>query len=185
MYHRVTIDDVFVSEDETRIRKSRFRIQRAVVARHVERSPVTVCVRKWRADKDKSGNFYTIVIKGPLSWSDRRDASLFPRRRRAEELVEPRKGDIDPGNFAELRLEIRNQVVADTGASKKQAFNAVDRAIRRILNSNSDSKQLKATTTYGLKRQCPIVFMNIAVTTQTSVPVHHDAAPPSCAPDPQ
>lgn len=89
---------------------------------------------KWRADKDKNGHFYTIVIKGPFSWSDRRDASLSPPRRRAEELVEQRKGDIDSGNFAELRLEIRDQVVVDTWASKKQAFNAVDCALRRFLS---------------------------------------------------
>lgn len=85
---------------------------------------------EWRAARDKSGHFYDIEIKGPFPWSNRRSTSLSPQRKLAEELLQRSLKEKHKADLPELRAKICLEVQQATGVSRKQAYNAVDKAFR-------------------------------------------------------
>jgi hypothetical protein len=56
-YLRSFIDDIEAGEDVIRIRGRRSQIEKSIVARQVERSPVPTFVRKWRRGRDRGRTF--------------------------------------------------------------------------------------------------------------------------------
>jgi hypothetical protein len=54
----------------------------------------------------------------------------FPQRKRAEELVSEHGSNLQASNLAQLRAQIDSPVQFETKVNRKQAYNAVDEAIR-------------------------------------------------------
>ncbi|MDP2581338.1 hypothetical protein Q8W37_15475 [Shimia thalassica] len=95
----------------------------------------------WRAEWDKSENWYAIVIKGPFAWSDPRMNSLSPQRKLAEELVRIYATDPIGRENTFPRKEIIGIVQEQTGVSRRQALNAVDKAWLYVVRGRSNGKK--------------------------------------------
>lgn len=80
----------------------------------------------WRAEWDKSENYYAVEIKRPFPWENVRSPKLSLQRTEAERLV----GKLGVEKALAARKEVVTEVQRATGVSRTQARNAVDKAIR-------------------------------------------------------
>ncbi|WP_161492622.1 hypothetical protein [Pseudophaeobacter leonis] len=81
----------------------------------------------WRAEWDKSENYYHIEIKGPFSWHNARSPKLSTQRIEAERLI----NEFGIEAVASNRQDFVTVVQGVTSVTRRQAWNAVDRAIRK------------------------------------------------------
>lgn len=79
----------------------------------------------WRAECDKSENYYCIELKPPFPWKNQRLPKLSPQRIMAERLIDELGLEIVSTNRGDIVTEVQKA----TSVTRTQTWNAVNKAI--------------------------------------------------------